>query len=134
MSACIGAVMRQLRFGLVAVAVAACAGLLPGTAALPTDPQWSGGCGIGVGLDAILHGAPSDPRVAWATDRSSGARIDLLWPNGYSARFLAGLEILDSTGAVVAREGDLIIGKCMGSPAPVDAGEVRPPTWQPGDG
>jgi hypothetical protein len=107
---------------------------MPGTAALSTDPAWSGGCGIGVGLDAVLHGSPNDARVAWAIDRSSGARSELVWPNGYSARFLSGLEILDSKGTVVARDGDLIIGTCMGDPPRVDAGEVRPPTWQPGDG
>ena len=67
-------------------------------------------------------------------DRSSGATLELVWPNGYSARVQSGLEILDSTGTVVAREGNLIIGTCMGDPPRVDAGEVRPPKWQPGDG
>ena len=124
---------------VVAVAVTACAGLLPGTARLPTDPAWPGGCGVGVGLDAVLHGSTSDPRVVWAADRSSGDRIDLVWPAGYGARFNPGLEVLDASGAIVAREGDLLIGRCVTDqpgegPAPVDASDIRPPTWQPGDG
>jgi hypothetical protein len=125
---------QSIGLGVLIVALSACAGLVPGTVSLPTDPKWPGGCGIGVGLDAILHGAPDDDRVAWAIDRSSGGRIDLVWPAGYSARFLPDLQVLDASGTVVAHEGDLVIGKCMGDPAPVDAGEVRPPTWQPGDG
>jgi hypothetical protein len=90
---------------VVAVTITACAGLLPGTTRLPTDPAWPGGCGIGVGLDAVLHGSTRDHRLVWATDRSSGQRIDLVWPAGYGARFIRGLQVLDASGAVVAREG-----------------------------
>jgi hypothetical protein len=125
---------RSIGLAVLTVTLAACAGLLPGVANLPSDPKWSGGCGIGVGLDAVLRGASADARVAWAIDRSGGGRIELVWPAGYSARFLPDLQVLDATGTVVAREGDLIIGSCMGNPERVDAGEVRPPTWQPGDG
>ncbi len=123
-----------LRVCLLAVAMSACSGVPQGTVVLPTDARWSGGCAVGVGLDAILHGSRDEPRVTWAIDRFSGTRVDIVWPAGYSARFLPDLQVLDGTGAVVAREGDLIVGTCGGDPARVDAGEVRPPTWEPGDG
>jgi hypothetical protein len=69
---------HAIGLAVLTVAVTACAGLAPGTASLPTDPGWPGGCGVGVGLDAVLHGAPDDARVAWAIDRSGGGRIDLV--------------------------------------------------------
>jgi hypothetical protein len=57
---------------------------------------------------------------------------------GYYARFAPLLELLDERGTVVAREGDLIIGSCSinadDALVRVSAEEVRPPTWQPGDG
>ena len=95
---------------------------------------------MGVGLDAALQGAVADPRVTWAIDRSSGSRLNLLWPLGYGARFSPDLEVLDEHGAVVGHEGDLIIGTCAwpgtadGRAFAVAASDVRPPTWQPGDG
>jgi hypothetical protein len=71
-------------------------------------------------------------------ERASGLQFGLLWPIGYQARFVPGLELVDERGTVVAREGDLIIGSCgpTGDDAPVrvSAEDVRPPTWQPGDG
>jgi hypothetical protein len=62
-----------------------------------------------------------------------------VWPVGYEARFSPRLELLDDRGVVVGHDGDLIIGRCLmdpadGAAARVDAGEIRPPTWQPGDG
>jgi hypothetical protein len=117
----------------------AVSGLLRTPDGLPANPNWRGACSMGVGLDATLHGAVTDPRVTWAVDRSSGIRLDLLWPFGYGARFSPDLEVLDEHGTVVGHEGDLIIGTCMTNPADggafrIDALEVRPPTWQPGDG
>ncbi len=89
-------------------------------------------------LDAVLNGSASDSRVTWATDRSTGVRLDLIWPVGYRARFSPRLEILDQGGAVVGHGGDLIIGGCRDAAAGgafrVEGSDVRPPTWQPGDG
>ncbi len=34
--------------------------------------------------------------------------MDLVWPAGFSARFAPNLELLDPSGAVVGRQGDLI--------------------------
>ncbi len=106
---------------------------------LPASLDWDGGCAIGVGRDATLHGSWTYSRVTWATDNWSGTRIEILWPIGYSARFDPTVEVLDASGNVVGREGDLIIGSCTMPPDDpatlrVEAGDVRPPTWQPGDG
>lgn len=125
-------------FGL-AVVLSACELLAP-SRPLPGNPAWLGGCSIGVGRKAVLHGSAFDPRVTWATDRAGGFRLELLWPVGYQARFSPNLELLDEQGAVVAREGDLIIGSCsITDPADenalrVSAQDVRPATWQEGDG
>jgi hypothetical protein len=127
------------RCGLTAavLALAGCA-ILP-SAQLPSDPTWQGNCGLGVGRDATLHGSVSDGRVTWAIDRDGASRIDLLWPRGSTARFNPQLEVLDGSGRVVAREGDLIIGSCLTAPGDagairIEANDVRPPDWKPGDG
>ncbi len=106
---------------------------------LPESPAWRGGCGIGVGVDAVLRGSVADPRVTWATDRQSNHRLELLWPVGYEAWFAPRLVLLDEHGIVVGREGDLIIGICS-LPTPADddaarvsASDIRPSTWD-GDG
>jgi hypothetical protein len=111
----------------------------PGTISLPSDPTWRGSCNIGVGREAVLAGSASDPRVTWGIDQFTGARLDLLWPVGYTARFGPGLEVVDDRGVVVARAGDLIIGSCLSRPQDagairIEATDIRPPTWQPGDG
>lgn len=121
---------------LAASLLSACA---VGRLTLPSSPDWRGGCAIGIGLDATLHGSASDARLTWAIDRSTGIRLDLLWPHGYSARFLPSLEVLDASGRVVGREGDRIIGACVrndadGGALRVDGADVRPATWTPGDG
>jgi hypothetical protein len=65
----------------------------------------------GIGISAILHGDQADPHVTWLAAKP-GARLGTLWPAGYHARFNPMLEVLDATGAVVLREGDLINGGC----------------------
>jgi hypothetical protein len=116
------------------IAFVAC-GMMPSTSL----PSWTGSCGLGVGRDAILHGSAADIRVAWATERNGGGRTELLWPRSYTARFDPQLEILDESGLVVAREGDLITGSCLGVPGDhgairISGGDVRPSSWKPGDG
>ncbi|HSM18544.1 MAG TPA: hypothetical protein VK845_16270 [Gemmatimonadales bacterium] len=66
----------------------------------------------GIGLDAILHGDPSDPRLAWLVT-GGGVRRDIVWPSGYVARFEPDLEVIDATGRVVYRAGDHIDGGCL---------------------
>jgi hypothetical protein len=84
-----------------------------GTASLHTDPTRLGGCSLGVGRDATVHGSAADPRLAWAIETASGKRVELVWPKGYTARFSPELEVLDRDGQVVAHEGDLIVGSCL---------------------
>ena len=132
--------MRPWRFvvlAALAALLAACG--LGGPVALRTDASWNGGCAFGVGIDAVLHGSPTDSKMAWAEDRMSGGRLELIWPRGFTARFSQGLEILDRDGDVVGHEGDLLIGRCLpqeddAGALRVDANQVRPPDWQPGDG
>jgi hypothetical protein len=97
----------------------------PGEYALPAvytvPPVWLGTMCAGVGVEATLHGDPSDPRIAWLENRlgvpegTTGRRMDVVWPAGFRARFTPKLEVLDDLGQVVLREGDLVGGAC-GSP------------------
>jgi hypothetical protein len=71
----------------------------------------------GVGTEAVLAGDANDPRVAWLLE--SGARVDVVFPPGFSARFTPALEVLNASGAVVARAGDRIDGYCVTAGAPL---------------
>lgn len=71
----------------------------------------------GVGTEAILAGDPSDPRVAWLV--SSGTRVDVVFPPGFTARFGPTLEVLNASGAVVAHAGDRIDGYCVTAGPPL---------------
>jgi hypothetical protein len=81
---------------------------------LPTVGQWGGEC-RDVGLDATLIGNPADPRVAWLTT-STGQRIDIIWPPGYTARFAPRLEVLDANRNVAFRDGSTVSGGCVTGP------------------
>ena len=84
-----------------------------GLYALPTTNWLASGLCAGVGLDAVLHGSPTDPRIAWLENRLGGqTRMEVLWPAGYRARFNPGFEVLSETGSVVLREGDPVSGAC----------------------
>jgi hypothetical protein len=63
-------------------------------------------------LAAVVRGSASDPDVAWIVRLSSGERSNVTWPDGYTARFAPGLEILDASGRVVLRDGDFVDGTC----------------------
>jgi hypothetical protein len=88
----------------------------PSEIALPTA-SWSipSGAAVacaGVGLNAVLHGDPRDPRVAWLITDTE-VRLDVIWLPGYHARFVPALEVLDATGAVVLHGGDAVTGGCV---------------------
>jgi hypothetical protein len=79
---------------------------------LPTLPRWEPGAScIGLGFDGELRGSRSDPRITWAVG-SDGLRYELVWPRGYTARFVPGLEVLDEQGAVIARDGSSLVSGC----------------------
>ena len=77
-------------------------------------------CG-GVGFsDSILHGSQTAADKVWleAVETFVSPRVVAVrWPAGFRARFVPTLELLDPSGVVVAREGDLLttIG---GNPGP----------------
>ena len=73
-----------------------------------------------------MHGSPSDPRVAWLTF-VDGTRQELVWPAGFTARFVPSLEILDPSGAVYAREGYHPAGGCPMGPGMLIADEPANP-------
>jgi hypothetical protein len=95
--------------------------------ALPVDPRWLGGGCRGVGTDVVIHGSPLDPRVTWVTSPQTNGRTEIIWPVGYSARFVPSLEVFDTTGKVVAREGDHLGGWCRTADMPTDV-----PIWVEG--
>jgi hypothetical protein len=82
---------------------------------LPTVFVGPDGACLGLGLDAVLRGDPTYPRVAWLDlpeSRGPAHTFDVVWPHGYRARFSPGLEILDERGRIVLRGGDKVTGAC----------------------
>lgn len=99
----------------IAAAIALSLGVLACGRALPGAEI--GGIGIdqacaGVGMQAFLHGSPTDPRTAWV-ESITGEEIDVLFPRGYSARFTPTLQVADRTGAIAMEEGDYVYGACV---------------------
>jgi hypothetical protein len=75
-------------------------------------PTISASACAGVGLpNATLAGDAHDPRIAWLVQ--NGQRRDVVFPDGFHARFAPNLEILDGSGAIVARAGDAVTGACV---------------------
>jgi hypothetical protein len=102
--------MSKVAAVLLALFVAGCmAGPSKGTLTLPTVR--AGGCRDVALPDATLTGDQGDPRVAWLIQNAQ--RRDVVFPNGYTARFTPQLEILDASGRVVARAGDAVTGGCV---------------------
>jgi hypothetical protein len=49
-------------------------------------------------------------------DETSGNRLQVVWPNGYSARILNGrAELVQPNGLVLARDGDVISNLASGA-------------------
>jgi hypothetical protein len=120
--------MRNVRLAagwVVALALAACAASPPipslqlaaGEHALPEIQMGANGLPLeacaGVAFDkrVVIHGAAEDPALAWIVF-PDGTRVNLVWPLGFRARFVPKLEVLDPSGRVVARDGDLATGGC----------------------
>lgn len=111
-----------LSLSLIVMVLASC-GPAPSAApsrALEAGERWlpvanfgsDGLCaGGGTAGDFRLRGAADDPRLAWMNG-PDGARTELAWPVGYSARFTPNLEVLDDHGQRVAVEGSLVTGGC----------------------
>lgn len=101
---------RGLLVGSVAVLLAACGATA--TPTLPTLPLADPIPCAGVGNDGMLAGSPTDPRVAWLVG-SNGARSEIVWPRGFTARFDPDLAVVDASGKVVYRAGDRPGGGCV---------------------
>jgi hypothetical protein len=127
-------VARSVGFLVFVVAVASACGTVPApsTVDLPGPTSQPTSCaGIGGGL-AILRGNPNDPRLTWETTLDGSGRTNVVWPPGYSARFAPSLEVIDSTGRVIARDGDRVpAGGCvLGDPEdPIRPVLVLPQDW-----
>ncbi len=81
------------------------AGPTPVSITLLTEPAPAQAC-----MDALAQGTlVPDPRTGLALATSDGQRMPVMWPFGYSARLVNGeIELLDDSGAFVAREGDTV--------------------------
>ena len=69
------------------------------------------GCTNKEKVDAELHVDPGDERWIWAIDRQSGAVISLRIPGGYGVS-PEPPAIIDPSGRIVGRTGDLVISGC----------------------
>lgn len=108
--------MTANRNAAIIAALALLAGCAP-TVPLPTVATAGNVC-RGVGVEGVLHGAPADPRVAWVDSQFLGQhkRVEVVFPEGFAARFTPNLEVLDRDGHVVAEDGDQITGGCVTGP------------------
>lgn len=109
---------RLAALALIAVVLAACSPVQLRTAPAPVDA-----CEDALGSGRLVTSQQSE----LALQGTTGEVFQVLWPFGYSARSAGtGVELLDETGKVIAREGDFIqagggfgvngvFGACAGS-------------------
>jgi hypothetical protein len=107
--------MRLAALGLIAAMSVACAAppspAVSASATIRTEDVSGMACG-GVGLvDTRLRGDANDPAVAWLQGQNGPTSV--AFPKGFTARFTPRLEILDESGVVRFRDGDVIDGGCV---------------------
>ena len=82
------------------------------TTLLGIKPSADNAACMGVGFgDAYLRGDPAAAEPVWielASGSGGDARRSVTWPAGFRARFAPRLALLDASGRIVAREGDLL--------------------------
>lgn len=115
--------MRILRLVLVLVAVAAvgCAAPAPaGLIPVPTSAASGFPGGPAACPAALLEGElVADDEFGFVVAHADGFTSAVTWPHGYVARDAPRRELLDDTGRIVAREGDLLaLGGGQGSAGP----------------
>lgn len=119
-------VRRLAGTAFMTVVVTACGGWQPSV--LPTEAIVTAADGlrtfrvtreidgnpVSCGLPAVtphvtgaLAGDQSQAEPVWLVD-AAGERLSVVWPESYRAAFTPSLELIDETGAVVARDGDLV--------------------------
>lgn len=105
--------MRSLLFCFALLVVAACGAAAGGSpsavaASLATfKPLPSGECPAAALTGVRLRGDRTASPPVWIED-PQGKKLNVVWPNGFSARFDPGLELVAPGGDVVARDGDLL--------------------------
>ena len=58
-------------------------------------------------IEATVRADPASPGNPWL-EVPDGTRYEVIWPIGYSARLADRVELVNSGGAVEAREGDVL--------------------------
>lgn len=97
---------KVMPFSLVLVAASALSGCGFDTSAILAPD-----CNHKVQVDAELHVDPTDDRWIWAVDRQTGQAISLRIGGGYGVS-QEPPAIVDATGRVIGRTGDLIVSGC----------------------
>jgi hypothetical protein len=100
--------MRMLRFVLSGLVVTACAGPAPADLiAVPTSPPLPLFGPLACN-DALLEGElVADDEFGFVVAHRDGPS-PVTWPHGYVARDASRRELVDDSGRVVAREGDMV--------------------------
>lgn len=93
----------RLQAAALVLAAAALSGCGSDIRPIPTGDRGAGG------FDGLIFGRlVADPTYdggcLWL--ETDNGRLSIVWPYGYSARFGSTVEVLDETGAVVARAGE----------------------------
>jgi hypothetical protein len=92
-----------------------------GQFALPTAQPRDLPSGVALGCSSmltpsVLRGSAADPHLAWLVGFDA-ERIEVIWPEGYTARYTPSLEVRDPTGRVMLEAGDFVDGTCgIGDP------------------
>ncbi len=82
------------------------------TRPLPTYAREDAYCSGALWSGLTLAGAPWDLRAAWVVNEED-QRYEITWPEGYWARFLPDLQVLDTAGATILRAGDQVRRACV---------------------
>lgn len=112
--------MGNRRLILGALVLAGCAGPSPaGLIPVPTSEP-SGIFGPTACPAALLEGElVADAEFGFVVDHADGFSSAVTWPHGFVARDAPRRELLDDSGRIVAREGDMVaLGGGEGSAGP----------------
>ncbi|HSI99887.1 MAG TPA: hypothetical protein VLA59_05835 [Patescibacteria group bacterium] len=102
-------ILRLVSLALLALVLAGCAGpapadLIPVPTSAPTGLIGPTACPA-----ALLEGElVADDQFGFVVAHADGFTSAVTWPHGYVARDAPRRELLDDSGRVVAREGDLV--------------------------
>jgi hypothetical protein len=101
------------------IVLAACT-TTPLRTAEPPLPDVIRACGAALLNPFRLHIDLSDPSQVWGTYENGGRRFEITWPRGFTVRTIAEPAVLDPSGKVVGRDGQLVEDAGGGIPNPGD--------------